>query len=217
MPALLGYSPYSYAAVPAFWVLAVLPWVVNHCSVSAVLRQVDWETLTHGLSTTVFSCSIYCLSEPRIVILKVTLPRLASRCRPMSLTTPTRVVSFRIRDRSLPMCFQSHLNQFVHHHLAIARLDDEKIVEKAGAEKVTLIQKLDAASANGMENLPLFAAAVILSALAKVPEEQTAASAKMVLLFRAIYPIAYVAGKNQALSFLRTGAYLGSIFYILQM
>lgn len=51
------------------------------------------------------------------------------------------------------------------------RHDEELLKRKLPADKIALIQRLEAAQTNGFENLPLFIGAVLLSAIAKVPEE----------------------------------------------
>ena len=46
---------------------------------------------------------------------------------------------------------------------------------------------------------------------------QTAADARMVLILRVLHTIAYAAGSSEATSYVRSGVYFGSMYYIFKM
>lgn len=49
------------------------------------------------------------------------------------------------------------------------------------------------------------------------PGSQTAADAKMVLIFRILHTIGYAVGSTEATSYIRSTAYFASIYYIIRM
>jgi hypothetical protein len=56
-----------------------------------------------------------------------------------------------------------------------------------------------------------------MSAIAKVDETATAADARMVLIFRLLHLVGYVIGSSEATSYIRSGAWMASIYYIMKM
>ncbi|KAF2276057.1 uncharacterized protein EI97DRAFT_378025 [Westerdykella ornata] len=83
-----------------------------------------------------------------------------------------------------------------------------KLSERLSADDFALYERLEACSANGMENLPLFATAVILGNMAGLKKDgiwgMTGFAASF-LAVRVLYTAAYVGGKTQGLSFVRSG------------
>ncbi|KAI9005129.1 hypothetical protein DFJ74DRAFT_692931 [Hyaloraphidium curvatum] len=138
--ALLGYTPFSYAAVPAFWLLAQLP---HFAALGVKIAGNAWNNY-----------------NPR---------------------------------------------------------HDEAEQAKLSAEQKALAQRLDGASANGLESLGFFAGAVALSAVAKVDQDAVNYDCYRVLMTRLLYTLAYAGAASQGPSLARSGLWIISSGYIVRM
>lgn len=72
-------------------------------------------------------------------------------------------------------------------------------------------ERSEAAHANGMENLPLFATAMILGNIANLPQDELTKTAGTYLALRALYFINYIMTKKQEYTVIRTGLWVGSV------
>ncbi|KAB8342779.1 hypothetical protein FH972_022377 [Carpinus fangiana] len=81
----------------------------------------------------------------------------------------------------------------------------ELLKSKVPAEVYNRCLRARGAHLNALEGFPIFAAAVIATNVAKLPEDDIKSMAYQYLCARALYTVAYVGIKNEALSYVRTG------------
>lgn len=89
-----------------------------------------------------------------------------------------------------------------------------KLRERLSADDFALFERLEACHANGMENLPLFATAVILGNMAGLKKDGIwglTGFAASFLAVRVLYSIVYVSNKTQGLSLVRSGLWAVSV------
>ena len=79
------------------------------------------------------------------------------------------------------------------------------------AEVFATYERSEAAHKNAMENLPLFATAVILGNMAKLPANTLNTVVGAYLGLRVAYTFAYINTTSQRLSFVRTGIWAASV------
>jgi len=72
-------------------------------------------------------------------------------------------------------------------------------------------ERAESAHKNGMENLAVFATAVVLGNLAKLPSEKLNAVTGLFLALRVAYTVAYVQISDHKKSFVRTGLWASGV------
>lgn len=83
--------------------------------------------------------------------------------------------------------------------------------EKLPKEQYEKYERCEAASANGMENLPLFASAIILGKMAALDRGEMEKFAGVYLALRALYFWNYIATKKNEYTLVRSGLWVGSV------
>ena len=78
-------------------------------------------------------------------------------------------------------------------------------------DTLALFERAKAAHQNGLENLPLFASAVIIANIAKVDTETLNAVCAMFLVLRAVYIPIYIGITSRKLAWSRTGVFAASV------
>lgn len=83
--------------------------------------------------------------------------------------------------------------------------------ERLPPELYQKYERCEAAHANGMENLPLFATAMILGNIAKLPADELSKTAGTYIALRAIYFITYIMTSRKQYTVVRSGLWIGSV------
>ena len=90
------------------------------------------------------------------------------------------------------------------------------VVQKAVPPKVfARFERAEAAHRNGQENITLFASAIILGNMAKLPVGRLNSFAALHFAFRVVFTLAYMYTENKRLSYFRTGIWLVSTTQLL--
>ncbi len=88
---------------------------------------------------------------------------------------------------------------------------NEIIQKSVPAEIFGRYERAEGAHKNGLENLPVFATAVVLGNMAKLPARTLNTVAGLYLALRAIYNVVYIRTSTNKASFLRTAIYTVSV------
>ncbi|KAH7385624.1 hypothetical protein BKA66DRAFT_461661 [Pyrenochaeta sp. MPI-SDFR-AT-0127] len=80
-----------------------------------------------------------------------------------------------------------------------------RLKQRLPGEVYAKYERLEACHANGMENLPLFASAVILGNLAGLKKDDLTTFVASFLAVRIAYTVAYITTKTQGPTFIRSG------------
>ncbi|KAK9388139.1 hypothetical protein V1515DRAFT_599756 [Lipomyces mesembrius] len=92
---------------------------------------------------------------------------------------------------------------------------DETMKRIVPKETYSCFQRAEAAHKNGMENFPLFATALVLGTLVKLPSQTMNVFAGTFLIVRALYTAAYINIKRGKISFMRSALWgLGLVLCI---
>ncbi|MCJ1290238.1 hypothetical protein MMC34_001774 [Xylographa carneopallida] len=95
---------------------------------------------------------------------------------------------------------------------------DKKLQSTVPAECFKRYERAEAAHKNGMENLALFATAIVLGNMAALESETLNTMAGAVLALRSLYNVVYVTVGDPRKSFARTGIWAASVgccFYLI--
>ncbi|KAI9000341.1 hypothetical protein DFJ74DRAFT_714510 [Hyaloraphidium curvatum] len=97
------------------------------------------------------------------------------------------------------------------------REDSDVARTKLSAYEYALTRRLKNAGMNGLENLPLFASAVLANHICGVDESLIAKDATMVLMLRMVYNAVYAWADTENKSYIRSGIFFYTTFAILRM
>ncbi|KAF2183601.1 hypothetical protein K469DRAFT_710409 [Zopfia rhizophila CBS 207.26] len=90
--------------------------------------------------------------------------------------------------------------------------------QRLSADIYARYERAEACSANGFENLPLFAAAIVLGNIARLGDDFMNMFALSVLVVRSVYSVVYVRGVNQGWAWARSlfwGVFVGLCWNVL--
>lgn len=87
----------------------------------------------------------------------------------------------------------------------------KNLQERLPKETYEKWERCEAASANGMENLPLFASAIILAKVAGLDKGETNTFAGTYLAVRALYFLNYIMTKRNEYTYIRSGLWATSV------
>ncbi|KAF1840799.1 uncharacterized protein K460DRAFT_321303 [Cucurbitaria berberidis CBS 394.84] len=88
--------------------------------------------------------------------------------------------------------------------------------QRLPAETFAKYERLEACHANGMENLPLFASAVILGNMAGLKKQDLTAFVGTFLAIRIAYTAVYATNQTQGLALIRTGIFNAGVLLCLR-
>ncbi|KAF1835483.1 hypothetical protein BDW02DRAFT_284097 [Decorospora gaudefroyi] len=83
-----------------------------------------------------------------------------------------------------------------------------QLKQRLPAKEYAKYERMEACHANGMENLPLFIAAVVLGNMAGLKQDDLTAFVTAFLAIRVCYTVAYIMTSSQAPTLLRSGLWV---------
>ncbi|OAL50676.1 hypothetical protein IQ07DRAFT_587327 [Pyrenochaeta sp. DS3sAY3a] len=139
------------------------------------------------------------------------MPSLFETYNPSILAIPAYcVLSFLPHSYALYVATQGKLATWDNRNPRSSNLKG-KLKERLPAETFAKYERLEACHANGMENLPLFATAVVLGNMAGLNKSDLTSFVTSFLAVRILYTIVYVTHQTQGPTVLRSGLWVAGV------